>query len=32
MAEFQEKISFLPSEWAIRYGENLDGWWFDGLL
>jgi hypothetical protein len=29
-AEFQEKYLRAIREWAIRFGKNLDGWWFDG--
>jgi hypothetical protein len=29
-AEFQEKYLRAIREWAIRFGQNLDGWWFDG--
>jgi len=28
--EFQEKYLRAVREWAVRYGENLDGWWLDG--
>ncbi|MBO0935612.1 alpha-L-fucosidase [Fibrella sp. HMF5335] len=29
-AEFQKKYLKAIREWAIRFGPNLDGWWFDG--
>lgn len=28
--EFQKKYLRAIREWAVRFGENLDGWWFDG--
>lgn len=27
---FQENYLTAIKEWAIRFGKNLDGWWFDG--
>jgi hypothetical protein len=29
-AKFQEKYLRAVHEWAVRFGQNLDGWWFDG--
>lgn len=29
-AEFQRRYCNLVSEWACRFGDLLDGWWFDG--
>ena len=29
-AEFQRLYLKAIREWAVRFGENLDGWWFDG--
>jgi hypothetical protein len=29
-AQFQDKYLRAIREWAVRYGEYLDGWWFDG--
>ncbi len=29
-AEFQRLYLKAVKEWAVRFGENLDGWWFDG--
>ncbi|MBO0930181.1 alpha-L-fucosidase [Fibrella aquatilis] len=29
-AEFQKKYLKAIREWAIKFGPNLDGWWFDG--
>jgi len=31
-AEFQEKYLKAVREWAVRFGQNLDGWWFDGCF
>ncbi len=28
--EFQLKWQQIISEWSMRWGENIDGWWFDG--
>jgi hypothetical protein len=29
-AKFQENYLKVIKEWAVRFGKNLDGWWFDG--
>ncbi len=29
-AIFQENYLKVIREWAVRFGKNLDGWWFDG--
>jgi hypothetical protein len=29
-AEFQHRYTAFIREYAVRYGRNLDGWWFDG--
>lgn len=29
-AEFQRRYLEVIREWAVRYGDLLDGWWFDG--
>lgn len=29
-AEFQRLYLKAVREWAVRFGKNLDGWWFDG--
>ena len=29
-AEFQKLYVKAVKEWAVRFGKNLDGWWFDG--
>lgn len=29
-SEFQRLYLKALREWAVRFGENLDGWWFDG--
>ena len=29
-AKFQQLYLKVIREWAIRFGKNLDGWWFDG--
>ncbi len=29
-AEFQRRYTRAVEEWALRFGELLDGWWFDG--
>lgn len=29
-AEFQNRYLEVIREWACRYGNSLDGWWFDG--
>jgi hypothetical protein len=28
--KFQERYLLAIREWSERFGENLDGWWFDG--
>ena len=27
---FQERYILAVREWSLRFGKNLDGWWFDG--
>jgi hypothetical protein len=29
-SEFQRRYTSFIREYAVRYGKNLDGWWFDG--
>ena len=29
-SEFQRRYTDFIREYAVRYGKNLDGWWFDG--
>jgi hypothetical protein len=29
-AEFQRLYTNMVEEWALRFGDLLDGWWFDG--
>jgi len=29
-SEFQRRYTDFIREYALRYGKNLDGWWFDG--
>ena len=29
-SEFQRLYLLAVREWAVRFGTNLDGWWFDG--
>jgi len=28
--EFQEKWEQVIRDWAVRWGDKIDGWWFDG--
>ncbi len=30
--EFQKKYLRVVREWAVRFGQNIDGWWFDGCF